>query len=98
MKKSKVIMDLEALESITNYCHYIPITRGLHLEFFAENYPGWDWNDFVPVLLKKGILVRDSQDPKFIKLRQGFYIAKDVAFIEFTPDRNGVSIRVIPKE
>lgn len=98
MKKSKVIMDIAALESITHYCHYIPITRGLHLEFFAENYPGWAWNDFVPKLIQKGILVRDCQESNFIPLRQGLFISKDVELIEFTPGKNSVAIRVITKK
>lgn len=98
MKKSKVVMDIAALESITHYCHYIPITRGLHLEFFAENYPGWDWNDFVPKLIERGILVRDSKESNSRKLLQGLYISRDVELIEFTPGKNEVAIRVIQKK
>ena len=67
-------------------------TQGLQKEFFAENYPGWEWNDFVPRLLKKKILVYQSEDPSFIKLRQGLYISGEIEFVEFAPGKNGIEV------
>lgn len=92
MKRSKVKLDVEALREITNFAHWIPITQGLQKEFFAENYPGWEWNDFVPRLLKKKILVYQSEDPSFIKLRQGLYISGEIEFVEFAPGKNGIEV------
>ena len=95
MKRSKVTMDIETLRSITSYCHWIPITQGLHKEFFAENFPGWQWNDFVPRLLKKKILEFNGEgNDSLVKLWQGLYISSEIESIEFIPDKNGVNIEI----
>jgi hypothetical protein len=96
MKRSKVTMDIETLRSITSYCHWIPITQGLHKEFFVENFPGWQWNDFVPRLLKKKILEFNGEGNDYlVKLWQGLYISSDIQFIEFIPDKSGAKINVL---
>ena len=48
MTRSNVVMDIELLRDVAGYAHWIPITQGLHEEYFEKNFPGWDWNDFVP--------------------------------------------------
>ena len=96
MKRSKVTMNIETLRSVTGYCHWIPITQGLHKEFFAENFPGWQWNDFVPRLLKKKILeINGEGNDSLVKLWQGLYISSDIQAIEFIPDKSGVKINVL---
>ena len=83
------------LRALTGYAHWIPITKGLHEEFFAENFPGWDWNDLVPRLLDKKILKFNERDnPDFIMLSQGLFIASDIQSIEFIPQKNGVRVKV----
>ena len=83
------------LRALTSYAHWIPITKGLHEEFFAENFPGWDWNDLVPRLLDKKILKFNERDnPDFIMLSQGLFIASDIQSIEFIPQKNGVRVKV----
>ena len=96
MKRSKVTMDIETLRSVTSYCHWIPITQGLYQEFFAENFPGWQWNDFVPRLLKKKILEFNGEgNDSLVKLWQGLYISSDIQSIEFIPDKTGIKINVL---
>ena len=96
MKRSKVTMDIETLRSVTSYCHWIPITQGLHKEYFAKNFPGWQWNDFVPRLLKKKILEFDGEGKdSLIKLWQGLYISANIKAIEFIPGKSGVEINVL---
>ena len=98
MKKSKVVLDIETLKTVTGYCHWIPITQGLHTEYFSENFPGWSWNHFVPKLLDLKILqFRGEGDEKLTMLSQGLFISSDVHAIEFLPERNGVKIKVIKK-
>jgi len=98
MTKSKVVMDIETLKTVTGYCHWIPITQGLHKEYFSENFPGWRWNHFVPKLLDLKILqFKGEGDEKLTMLLQGLFISSDVHAIEFLPERNGVKIRVIHK-
>ena len=91
----QVTIDIETLKYITNYANWIPITQGLHEEFFTEHFPGWDWNDFVPRLIDKGILKFNELDnPEFTKLSQGLFISSDVQAIEFIPQKNGVRVKV----
>jgi hypothetical protein len=52
--------------------------RGLYKEFFSLNYPGWEWNQIIPVLIKAKVLVRDSKDPAYRSLSQGLYISSDI--------------------
>jgi hypothetical protein len=94
--RSKIIMDIEMLRSVTNYAHWIPGLRGLYREFFAEHFPGWDWNDFVPRLIDKKILLfNEADNPQFTKLSQGLFVSADVQSIEFIPQKNGVRVKVI---
>ena len=95
MERTKITLDVKMLRALTGYAHWIPITKGLHEEFFAENFPGWDWNDLVPRLLDKKILKFNERDnPDFIMLSQGLFIASDIQSIEFIPQKNGVRVKV----
>ena len=92
--RSKIIMDIAMLRRVTNYAHWIPGIRGLYREFFAEHFPGWDWNDFVPRLIDKKILrFNEADNPEFTMLSQGLFISADVQAIEFIPQKNGVRVR-----
>jgi len=71
-------LDVEALRKIAGYAHWIPITQGLHRDFFERNYPGWEWNDIIPVLLKKGILKVYSKEVDQRKLSQGLSISLEI--------------------
>ena len=98
MTKTKIVMDIEMLRRVTNYAHWIPGLRGLYREFFAEHFPGWDWNDFVPRLINKKILKFNELDnPEFTMLAQGLFISANVQAIEFIPQKNGVRVKVITK-
>ena len=94
MKRSPVNMDISLLRDVCGYAHWIPILKGLHLEFFEEKFPGWEWNDFVPKLLKKKILVIGNPDGAHIKLSQGLFISPDITSIDFIPDKSGSKIDV----
>ena len=95
MTKSQITFDIDMLKSITNYCHFIPQLNGQARTFITEHFPGWDWNDFVPRLIDKGILKFNELDnPDFTKLSQGLFIASDVQAIEFIPQKNGVRVKV----
>jgi hypothetical protein len=96
MTKSKVVMDIEVLREVTGYAHWIPITQGLHEEYFAENFAGWEWNDFVPRLIDRKILkFNEADNPDFTMLSQGLFISLDIQAIEFIPQKNGVRVKVL---
>jgi hypothetical protein len=96
-KRSKVVMDIPALCGVANYAHWIPITQGLHKEHFRENFPGWQWNSFIPRLLEMKVIVFASKDPSFVHLGQGLYISGDVEFVEFIPGDKKVEVKIINK-
>jgi hypothetical protein len=98
MTKTKVLMDIEMLKSLTNYCHFIPQLNGQARVFINKNFPGWDWNDFVPRLIDKKILRFNEKDnPEFTMLSQGLFISSKVRAVELTPYKNSATIRVIMK-
>ena len=92
--RSQVTMNVDQLREVCAYAHWIPILNGLHLEFFEQNYPGWEWNDFVPRLLRKGVLRVGAEDLGYTKLNLGLYVAPDVSAIDFIPNKRGVKVVV----
>lgn len=95
MSRSKVIMNIQMLKTVTGYAHWIPITQGLHEEYFEENFPGWEWNDFVPRLLNRKILqFKGETNPALTQLSQGLYISSEIQTIEFIPQKNGVRVKI----
>jgi len=85
-------LDIEELRGICNYVHWIPIIRGLHREFFQTKYPGWEWNDVIPVLFNRRIVVPNSEDPNLRKLSQGLSISREITSVTLV--RNGGRIKV----
>ena len=71
-------LDVEALRKIAGYAHWIPITRGIYKDFLHRNYPGWEWNQIIPALIKKGIVKVHTKDPEFQLLSQGLYISREI--------------------
>ena len=95
MTKLKVVLDIEMLKGLTNYCNSIPLLNGQAEAFITENFPEWDWNDFVPRLIDKKILrFNEADNPEFTMLHQGLFISADVQAIEFIPQKNGVRVKV----
>ena len=87
-------MSVDQLRDVCGFAHWIPILNGLHLEFFEQNYPGWQWNDFVPRLLRKGILRVNAADLGYLKMSQGLFVAPNVESIDFIPGEWGVKVVV----
>jgi hypothetical protein len=85
-------LDVEALGKIAGYAHWIPITQGLHRDLFERNYPGWEWNDIIPVLIKKGIVKVYSKDLDQRKLSQGLSIAHGIESVTLSRTDNGQKI------
>jgi hypothetical protein len=94
MSTAELRLDVEALTMIAGYAHWIPITQGLHLYFFQENYPGWEWNDIIPVLLKKGVVKINSKEPNQRHLSQGLSIAHDVEGILIKRSKHGSRVTI----
>ncbi len=94
MSTAELRLDIESLTTIAGYAHWIPITQGLHLEYFRSNYPGWEWNQIIPVLVKKGAIRIHSKDPNQRMLAQGLSIAHDVESVLIKRSKHGIRIMV----
>ncbi len=74
-----LILDIEALRKVAGYAHWIPLIRGLHKDHFTKNFPGWEWNQIIPVLIEKKIVVRTKVvGYRYLHLSQELYIASDI--------------------
>ena len=73
-----LFLDIEALRMVAGYAHWIPITRGLYKDCFNLNFPGWEWNQIIPVLIQRKVLVLHPTDPGYRQLSQGLYISSDI--------------------
>ena len=97
MSESTISLNLKDLMEIANFAHWIPITKGLHEDFFHKNYPGWEWNSFIPKLIELSVVHVQSADSTLVHLGQGLYIASDIERIEFTQSPIGVQVEIIRK-
>jgi len=86
-------LDVEALGKIAGYAHWIPITRGLYKDFFNRNYPGWEWNHIIPVLINKGIVKVHSKEMDQRNLSQGLSISNEIESV--TISRTAVGQKVV---
>jgi len=93
MSETTLVLDIEALRTITGYAHWIPALRGISQEFINRHYPGWDWNEILPVLVKKGIVKRYSNDPDQQKLSHDLSISHEIESL--TISRTTVGKKVV---
>ena len=93
MSETTLVLDIEALRTITGYAHWIPALRGISQEFINRHYPGWDWNEILPVLVKKGIVKRYSSDSDQRKLSHDLSISHEIESL--TISRTTVGKKVV---
>ena len=73
-----LFLDIAALRLVAGYAHWIPLIRGLYKDYFARNLPGWEWNQIIPVLIQRKVLVMHPTDPGYRHLSQGLYISSGI--------------------
>jgi hypothetical protein len=78
MKKKSLELSVQDLMRLTAYAHWIPMTRGLYRPYFEKYFPGWEWNQIIPILIKGKILVVNSNNPKHRALCNGLYLATEI--------------------
>jgi hypothetical protein len=83
-----LVLTVEQIREISNYAHWIPITRGYHRELLETKYPGWDWNDFLPILDDAGLIRRHEEGHQCQRLMMGLCINAGVETVTFTK-KNG---------
>jgi hypothetical protein len=79
MKGKSLELSVEDLLSLASYAHWIPMTRGLYKPYLERNFPGWEWNQIIPVLIKKKILVINSKTSRHRALSHGLYIDREIS-------------------
>jgi hypothetical protein len=94
INRKTLTLDIEELRDICNYAHWIPMIRGLHREFFETKYPGWDWNDVIPVLFNRRIVVHNSENPNLMKLSQGLSISHEITSVTLIKGGGRVKVSV----
>jgi hypothetical protein len=60
--EKSIHLSAKQIKELIHYRHLIPMSRGWTQKYVEENFPGWEWNDIVPVLIEKNIL-------KYVKKR-----------------------------
>ena len=91
MIEKTILLTVDQLLRLTSYSHWIPILNGRHQEFITKNYPGWEWHQIIPVLVKAKILKTDSKVPGNRALNQGLYISRDITEVKISI-RNHVTV------
>ncbi len=89
-----LFLDIPTLRTLTGYAHWIPGVRGLYKDYFAQNFPGWEWNQIIPVLIQKKVLVMHSTDSGCRQLSQGLCISKEIQGISISVKERKTKIRV----
>ena len=60
--EKSIHLSAKQIKELIHYGHVIPMSRGWTQKYVEENFPGWEWNDIVPVLIEKNIF-------KYVKRR-----------------------------
>lgn len=89
-----LFLDIAALRIVAGYAHWIPITRGLYKNYFNLNFPGWEWNQIVPLLIKKGIIKVGSKEADQQDLPQGLSISKNVRGVLIKPSKHQIRVAI----
>ena len=89
-----LFLDIPKLWTLTGYAHWIPGIRGLYKDYFAKNFPGWEWNQIVPVLIQRKVLVMHPTDPGYRQLSQGLYISSEIQGIMISIENSKTLIRI----
>ena len=76
-----LFLDIPTLQTLTGYAHWIPGIRGLYKDYFAKNFPGWEWNQIIPVLIQRKVLVLHPTDPGYRQLSHGLFISQEIKAI-----------------
>jgi hypothetical protein len=97
MNKSELTLDIEGLRMVAGYAHWIPGIRGLYKDYFARNLPGWQWNQIIPFLIKKRVVVC-KEIPGYLRLSQGLYIASDIESFSLWMKNCEIQIAVTRKD
>lgn len=93
-----LVLTVDEIRDITQYAHWIPIVRGYHHDFIEERYPGWSWNQFLPVLHKAKLLRQHKDGHDCIRLRMGTCMKPGIRTVELTRGKKVTKVTAITFE
>jgi len=94
MNSESIELDIDALHAVTHYAHWVPALRGISEEYIARNYPGWQWNEIVPFLLREGVLTKQLDQSQLIQLRNGISISQTIEGVVITRTKKGLKVTI----
>ena len=97
-RSNSLRLSVDEIREITGYAHWIPIVRGYHHEFIQSRYPGWVWNQFLPVLDREGLIGKHIEGHACIRLRLGICMRPGIQFIELAVQRGRTRVTRIECE
>jgi len=89
-----VSLDISTLRTLTGYAHWIPVLGGYYKEFFKEKFPGWEWNQIIPELLKAKVLIRVAENSNYRELSMGLYIHQEIKQVSMFIENSEVKILI----
>lgn len=94
MADLSVTLDIDSLQQLAGYAHWIPALKGTSEKYITRNFPGWEWNDIIPVLIEKGFLSTDSEAADQRYLAHGISISASTQSVKITNSKNGIKITI----
>ena len=94
MTETTLVLDRAAVRKITQYAHWMPALRGISEEFIARNYPGWEWNEILPFLIKERMVSREPGQSHSVRLSQGLSISREIKSVIITRTQNGYALTI----
>ena len=97
--QNPLTLSVDEIYQLTNYAHWIPISKGYADEYIDEKYPGWEWNQLIPTLIDRKILFFGVDQSASRQLLQGLSISAEVKEVIYKVDKVGrLHIKVINGE
>jgi hypothetical protein len=87
-----LVLTVDEIRDITQYAHWIPIVRGYHHDFIEKRYPGWTWNQFLPVLQRAKLIQTHQEGHECLRLRMGICIKPHLTEFTFICKRGGTLV------
>jgi hypothetical protein len=94
MTETTLVLDVAALRKITQYANWMPALRGISEECIARNYPGWEWNEILPFLIKEKVVSREPGRSHSVRLSQGLSISREIKSVMITRTQNGFTLTI----
>ena len=96
MKTEKsVVLGIKEIREISNYAHWLPISRGYHIGFLEDKYPGWDWNDLLPAIFAADLVNLHEEDHKCTPLLQGLCMKREIDAITLVKSGNKSTVSAV---